>query len=62
MIQFTTKEGIYAICKLLIIKEISKTNNSIIEHFIVYHENKLMQASSQVQGSNCRIFLVLVSQ
>ena len=28
MIQFTTKEGIYVICKLLIIKEISKTNNS----------------------------------
>ena len=29
---------------------------------LVYHENELMQASWQVQGSNCRIFLMLVSQ
>ena len=34
VIQFTTKEGIYAICKLLIIKEISKTNNS--QHLVPF--------------------------
>ena len=32
--QFTTKEGIYVICKLLIIKEISKTNNS--QHLVYF--------------------------
>ena len=35
MIQFTTKEGIYVICKLLIIKEISKTNNS--QHLVPFY-------------------------
>ena len=35
MIQFTTKEGIYVICKLLIIKKISKTNNT--QHLVPFY-------------------------